>query len=146
MCFPGGSAGKESACNIGDLGSIPWLWRSPGEGNSYPLQHSGLENSMCRPWGCKESDMTKQLPLHFTSYIHFSFGWKHSISTLSTFQLYSIALSTTVIMFYISSSNLIHLIAESLYIWPTSLQFSPVPCNHCYTLYFFELNFFRFHI
>ena len=36
---------KESACNAGDLGSIPGLWRSPGEGNSYPLQYSSLENS-----------------------------------------------------------------------------------------------------
>ena len=44
--FPGGSAGKESDCNAGDLGSIPGLRRSPGEGNSYPLQYSGLENSM----------------------------------------------------------------------------------------------------
>ena len=43
--FPGGSAGKESAYNAGDLGSIPGLGRSPGEGNSYPLQYSGLENS-----------------------------------------------------------------------------------------------------
>ena len=46
LCFPGGSAGKESACNEGDLGSIPGLGRSPGEGNGYPLQYSGLENSM----------------------------------------------------------------------------------------------------
>ena len=44
--FPGGSAGKESACNVGDLGSILGLGRSPGEGNGYPLQYSGLENSM----------------------------------------------------------------------------------------------------
>ena len=43
--FPGSSAGKESACDAGDLGLIPGLGRSPGEGN-YPLQHSGLENSM----------------------------------------------------------------------------------------------------
>ena len=42
--FPGGSAGKESACNAGDLGLIPGLKRSPGEGN--PLQYSGLENFM----------------------------------------------------------------------------------------------------
>ena len=46
--FPGGSNGKESACNVGDLGSIPGLGRSPGEGSSYPLQYSGLENSMDR--------------------------------------------------------------------------------------------------
>ena len=44
--FPGGSAGKESTYNARDLGSIPGLGRSPGEENSYPLQYSGLENSM----------------------------------------------------------------------------------------------------
>ena len=44
--FPCGSAGKESACNARDLGSIPGLGRSPGGGNGYPLQYSGLENSM----------------------------------------------------------------------------------------------------
>ena len=41
-----GSAGKESACNAGDLGSIPGLGGSPGEGKGYPLQYSGLENFM----------------------------------------------------------------------------------------------------
>ena len=46
MDFPGGSAGKESACNAGNLGSIPGLGRSPGEGSGYSLQYSGLENSM----------------------------------------------------------------------------------------------------
>ena len=46
--FPGGSDGKESACNVGDPGSIPGLGRLPGEGNGYPLQYSGLENSMDR--------------------------------------------------------------------------------------------------
>ena len=46
MGFLGGSAGKESACNEGDLGSILGLGRSPGEGNGYPLQYSGLENFM----------------------------------------------------------------------------------------------------
>ena len=45
-CFPGGSAGKESTCNARDLVLIPGLGRSPGEGNGYPLQYSGLENSM----------------------------------------------------------------------------------------------------
>ena len=44
--FPGGSAGKKSACNAGDLGSIPELGRCPKEGKGYPLQYSGLENSM----------------------------------------------------------------------------------------------------
>ena len=46
MVFPGGSAGKESTHSVGDLFSIPGLGRSPGEGNSYLLQYSGLENSM----------------------------------------------------------------------------------------------------
>ena len=45
-CFPCSSTGKESACNTGDLGSISGLGRSPGEGKGYPLQYSGLENSM----------------------------------------------------------------------------------------------------
>ena len=53
MGFPGGSAGKESACNVEDLG------RSPGEGRGYPLQYSGLENSMDRLWGRKQSDTTE---------------------------------------------------------------------------------------
>ena len=44
--FPCGLADKESAYNVGDLGSIPGLGRSPGEGKGYPLQYSGLENSM----------------------------------------------------------------------------------------------------
>ena len=56
LSFSDGSAGKES-CNVGDLASIPGLGRSLGEGNGYPLQYSGLENSMDRyPWGCKQSD------------------------------------------------------------------------------------------
>jgi len=44
--FPCGSAGKESAFNARDLGSIPGLGRSPGEGSGYPFQYSGLENSV----------------------------------------------------------------------------------------------------
>ena len=46
MGFPGGSEVKASACNAGDLGSIPGLGRSPGEGNGNPLQYSCLENPM----------------------------------------------------------------------------------------------------
>ena len=46
MGFPCGSAGKENACTAGDLGSIPGLGRSPGEGKGYPLQYSSLQNSM----------------------------------------------------------------------------------------------------
>ena len=59
--FPGGSEVKASASNTGDLGSIPGLGRSPGEGNGNPLQYSGLENPMDGGawWGHKELDMTE---------------------------------------------------------------------------------------
>ena len=54
--FPGGSAGKESACNVGDLGLISGLGRFPGEGKDYLLQYSGLENSMdCTVHGVAKS-------------------------------------------------------------------------------------------
>ena len=54
MGFPGGSDSKESACNVGDPGSVPGLGRSPGEGNGNPLQYSCLENSMDRGF-CQET-------------------------------------------------------------------------------------------
>ena len=63
----GSSDSKESSCNIGDLGSVPGLGRSPGEGTGNPLQYSCLENSMDRnlvgysPWDHRESEMTKQI-------------------------------------------------------------------------------------
>ena len=58
--FPGSSAGKESASSTGDLGLIPGLGRSPGERSGYPLQYSGLENSMdCVVHEVAESDMTE---------------------------------------------------------------------------------------
>ena len=64
--FPCGSAGKESTCNAGDLGSIPGLGRSPGGGRGNPLQYSCLENlhgqrslAGYSPWGRKELDMTE---------------------------------------------------------------------------------------
>ena len=66
--FPGGSDGKESTCNAGDLSSIPGLGRSPGEGHGNPLQYSCLENPYGQrslagysPWGHKELDMTERL-------------------------------------------------------------------------------------
>ena len=62
--FPDSSVGKEFTCNAGDPGVIPGLGRSPGEWKGYPLQCSGLENSMgCIVHGVAESDMTKQLSL-----------------------------------------------------------------------------------
>ena len=65
MVFPCGSAGKESACNAGDLGSISGLGRSPGEEKGYPLQYSSLENSMdCIVHGVTKSQ-TQLIDSHF---------------------------------------------------------------------------------
>ena len=69
--FPGGSDNEKSACNAGELGTIPESRRSPGEGNDNPLQYSCLENSFhgqrnlvgFSPWGCKELNTIEQLPL-----------------------------------------------------------------------------------
>ena len=60
------SVGKESACNVGDLGSIPGLRRSPGEGQGYPLQYSGLENSMDYTVHGVAKSQTRLSDFHFT--------------------------------------------------------------------------------
>ena len=66
MGFPGSSAEKESGCNAGDPGSILGLGRSPGEGKGYPLQYSGLENSMdCTGHGVVKS-RTQLSDFHFS--------------------------------------------------------------------------------
>ena len=77
-----GSDSKESACNAGDSGSIPGSGRSPGEGNSYLLQFSCLENSMNRgawraksPWGPKESDTVEQITLSISLFLSCVIGF-----------------------------------------------------------------------
>ena len=65
--FPGGSPGKESICNMGDLGSIPVLGRPTGEGNGYPLQYSGLENSI----DCKVHRVAKSRTRLRDLHVHF---------------------------------------------------------------------------
>ena len=66
MGFPGSSAGKESACNAGDPGSIPGSGRSPGEGIGYPLQYS---------WASLVAQMVKNLPAMLETWVQ-SLGWK----------------------------------------------------------------------
>ena len=69
LCFPCGSAGKESARHVGDLGLFPGLGRSPGEGKGYPLQYFGLENALdCIDHGVTKN-RTQLSNLHFTSNI-----------------------------------------------------------------------------
>ena len=65
MGFPCGSAGKESTYNVGGLGSIPGLGRSPGEGKGYPLQYSGLEISMDRIVQGVAKSWTRLSDFHF---------------------------------------------------------------------------------
>ena len=79
MGFPGGSYGKESSCNAGDLGLIPGLGRSPGGGHGNPLQNSCLENphgqrspASYRPWVCKELYTNEQLN---TAHVFISLGF-----------------------------------------------------------------------
>ena len=80
--FTCGSAGKESTCNVGDLGLIPGLGRSPGEGKCYPLQYSALENSMnCMVHGVAKS-LTRLSHFHFTS-----FHFMHDIKLMLVFLL-----------------------------------------------------------
>ena len=89
--MPGGSAAKESACNAGNLGLIPVLGRSPGEGKGYPLQYSGLENSTdCIVHGAANS-WTQLSDLHFSTgewhYICISVQychWKHLLENKTT--------------------------------------------------------------
>ena len=99
--FPDSSVGKESACNAGDLASIPGLERSPGEEKGYPLQYSGLENSM----GLQELDTTESLPhflhyafvvnfIYFCSYLYFHhFSLLFSLKKIFEINSYIIAFS-----------------------------------------------------
>ena len=80
--FPCGSAGKESTCNAGDPSLIPGLGRSPGKGNGYPLQYSGLENPYGQkslvgyiPWGHKELDLTGRLSTAQHNWITLLYIW-----------------------------------------------------------------------
>ena len=82
--FPCGSAGKESACNVGVLGLIPGLGRPPGEGKGYPLQYSGLENSMDYTVNGLAKSRTR------LSVFHFHFTVKRFCSTLIWFTAFRV--------------------------------------------------------
>ena len=69
LSLPGGSAGKKSTCNAGDLGLILGLGRAPGEGIGYPLQYSGLENSTDRIVRGAAESWTRLRDFHFPSYL-----------------------------------------------------------------------------
>ena len=94
--FPCDSAGKESAYNVEDLGLIPGLGRSPGEGKGYPLQYSGLENSMDCIVNGVAKNQTRLSNFHFTLLltIHMGFpGDSNRVNLLLTlhsilFQMY----------------------------------------------------------
>ena len=91
--FPGGSDSKESACNAGDLGSIPILERFLGDGNDNPLQYPGLKNSVetwnlegYSQWSCKESDMIEQLSLTLLTHSFLLPTWAYQFYLSLTWQ------------------------------------------------------------
>ena len=78
--FPSSSDGKASACNAGDPGLIPGLGRSPEEGNGYPLQYSGLENSMDRGvWQVMDSPWVSQKVRHNWATFFFLLSGKKAV-------------------------------------------------------------------
>ena len=84
--FPCVSAGKESSCNVGDLGSVPGLGRSPWEGEVYMLYYSGLENSMAySPRDRKESDTTERLSHSLSTVIPWYYDSRFKCSLISYF-------------------------------------------------------------
>ena len=93
--FPGGSDGEESVCNAADLGSIPGLGRSPGEGHGNPLQYPCLENlhgQRCladySPWGLKELDVTEWLSTAHTARMYkYSQCWLPLLSSPRSFSV-----------------------------------------------------------
>ena len=89
--FSCGSAGKESTCNAGDLGSIPGLGRSPEEGKGYPLQYSGLQNSMDYIVHGVAKSRTQLSDFHFHFYVNSIDNMKDVFVTLHSF--FSLSLS-----------------------------------------------------
>ena len=89
VSFPGRSAGKESTCNDGDLGSILGLGNSPGGGNNYPFQYSGLENSMDRDPGRLWSMGQQRVGCSWMTFTLFNLPVLCLLAQLALFHLYS---------------------------------------------------------
>ena len=150
MGFLCGSDDKESTCNTGDrvwsLGQEdPWRREWLPTPVFLPGKLHGQGSLMgYRPWGCKESDMTEWLTHWLDIYVHCERISPHAINTysspkfysISKFQKYNMVLSTIVTMLYFRSSDLIHLIADSLYPFNNLSLFPPplAPGNHFSTL------------
>ena len=107
MGFPGGSDGKESTCNVGDLGSTPELQRSLGGGHGNPLQYSCLERSPVgySPWGHKESDMTEQLSTHLTRWTFVGKEISLLFNMLSRFFIAFLPTSKSLLISWLQSSS-----------------------------------------
>ena len=122
--FPDSSVGKESACNAGDPSLIPGLGRSPGEGKRYPLQYSGLENSMdCIVHGVAKSQ-TRLSDFHF----HFT-----NPKWIWIFFIWRLYLSSWIICSYISPIPILLLVfySDYLYFWglPGGAKVTNLPTN-----------------
>ena len=125
MGLPGGSDGKESACNVGDLGLILGSGRSSGEGNGNPLQYSGLENPMDKG-SCRIQSMGSQRVGHdwttSLSFFHFSHisryssvaKQSHCCKTLSIILLQNFSLSWTETLNLVNTESLAPINTESL--------------------------------
>ena len=129
--FPDGSDHKESTCNAGDLGSIPGLGRSPGEGHGNPLQYSCLKNPHGQrsltgysPWGCKESDITEWLSTaaHILRKFFFSISWSQIFSQF--------IICLLLLFFYRSFLCLCCWIYQSFILWILDSMLNLEDCFH----------------
>ena len=149
MDFPGGSPGKESACNAGDKGSIPGLGRASGEGKGYLLKYSGLENSMDSPRSRKESDTTEwlslsnkvkqniikfiSLSLNMNGFGHFCWwSFRHSTSsTMSFLIVLKASFASCSSLFYFCRESLsFSIYSVYLHTIPISSQYISLPMIH----------------
>ena len=120
--FPDSSVGKESACNSGDPSSIPGLRRSAGEGKGYPVQYSGLENSM--------DYIVRGVTKSWTRLNHFHFQWiaGHDFSALL-----HLALSSST---HIQTSEILVISVSTIYPNISSFIFLHLHCCHPYLNHF----------